>query len=73
MNQLIITCLISIIILVLSIVCYCTSSSANEPTVEQFKTMLSKEECGELAKDRCFYLRNTSEWVNCVEETMNYC
>ena len=71
MNPLFITFLLSILILMLCIIlCF----SKGKDGLEYFKNKkYSKEQCNEFAKDRCFYLRNTSEWYNCVEETLNYC
>ena len=70
MNLLVITFLLAILITVLSIILICYK----EKGFENFKNKKHSEEyCNEFAKDRCFYLRNTSDWYNCIQESLNYC
>ena len=71
MNLIFITLLLVTLITVISVILFCYKAKKG---VENFKNKnYSLEYCNEFAKDRCFYLRNTSDWYNCIQETIDYC
>jgi len=72
MNKQLIILLISLLPIIGGIVYYIKYiKKDNQKLVEQFK--LTNEACNEFAKDRCFYLKNTSEWYDCIQDSLTFC